>query len=693
MSKTLLGDKTGIDGPLAVAIVQALGAVGTQEAAVQLNALGSQLTGESMACRADALLMCADAMLKSGQAVPAVLVYQGLYQSKASSIIKAAALCGLVKADPEKADSLIKPAIVGDDAIIQAAAIQSLVWVKDHSGLLKSAAASAMKLPTSAQIHLMTVMADASESIAAALAVNMLDSQDEAVRIAAFRTLEKTGDETVVDLLAAKITQAQDRTEQQAGRDALCRMSGREIDRAIVHKVAGYKTAALDEDTVVELIKATVGRNTAEAPEVLFRAAGGDSKKISDEAIRALQTLAGPEYMEEFVNLLISQPTGNVQKALVVAAEKIVDPGNRAALLLDMYPTVSEQPEVQIAMLSVMGKLGDPHSAALLKKEFASTDVKISQAAFRSMTEWPGHDFVDEMKTLTQQAADAKTQILAFRAYVRMLDASATDANRSQVLDALIEACAMAPRADEQKAVIGVLGNYGSMKALTFVQDKAKDPALKAEATVALLQICEKVALRNPQAVKPIVTELQTTGHTDSMKKTAADILARIKDLDSFIADWQVSEVYRSEGKQGEQLFDLAFAPEKDINSGSWKNAQSLFSPANGMFDLSKLSGGSHQVTYMKTLLTAETAQPAMMKIGSDDGVKVWLNGQLVHAKNVGRPINAGDDTVNVSLVKGQNTVLVKVIQITGGWGFCMQLTDAEGNPAPGVSVDAGNRF
>jgi hypothetical protein len=41
------------------------------------------------------------------------------------------------------------------------------------------------------------------------------------------------------------------------------------------------------------------------------------------------------------------------------------------------------------------------------------------------------------------------------------------------------------------------------------------------------------------------------------------------------------------------------------------------------------------------------------LELGSDDGVKVWLNQKLVHAKNVARALRPGSDKVNVALNAG----------------------------------------
>ena len=59
------------------------------------------------------------------------------------------------------------------------------------------------------------------------------------------------------------------------------------------------------------------------------------------------------------------------------------------------------------------------------------------------------------------------------------------------------------------------------------------------------------------------------------------------------------------------------------------------------------------------------------MLAGSDDAVKVWLNGQLVHNNPINRGADDFQDQFPVTLKKGINILLVAVYEGGGGWsGF-----------------------
>jgi len=77
----------------------------------------------------------------------------------------------------------------------------------------------------------------------------------------------------------------------------------------------------------------------------------------------------------------------------------------------------------------------------------------------------------------------------------------------------------------------------------------------------------------------------------------------------------------------------------------------------------------------------SDTAREAVLKIGSDDGVALWLNGERVHLHDVARGLTVDEDVVPVTLRQGSNVLLVQVSQGGGDWGLCVRLCDAGGEP------------
>lgn len=81
---------------------------------------------------------------------------------------------------------------------------------------------------------------------------------------------------------------------------------------------------------------------------------------------------------------------------------------------------------------------------------------------------------------------------------------------------------------------------------------------------------------------------------------------------------------------------------------------------------------------YAWAVIESDAAKQAIFAIGSDDAVKVWHNGKLVHKTWGPRSIVQDNDLVPMSLVKGKNEILVEVQNIQGDWGFTARFVDQQ---------------
>ena len=78
-----------------------------------------------------------------------------------------------------------------------------------------------------------------------------------------------------------------------------------------------------------------------------------------------------------------------------------------------------------------------------------------------------------------------------------------------------------------------------------------------------------------------------------------------------------------------------------------------------------------YHVAYGYISLDSPDEQNTRMHVGSDDAVKVWLNGVLVHDNPVDRGAIDYQEDFSVTLKQGTNILLVAVYELWGGWsGF-----------------------
>ncbi|RKY04131.1 MAG: hypothetical protein DRP56_10440, partial [Planctomycetota bacterium] len=77
----------------------------------------------------------------------------------------------------------------------------------------------------------------------------------------------------------------------------------------------------------------------------------------------------------------------------------------------------------------------------------------------------------------------------------------------------------------------------------------------------------------------------------------------------------------------------------------------------------------------------------AKLKLGSDDGFKAWVNGNLVGSERVARGCETDQNIMPVKLKKGLNTLLLKIEDNVGGYKFIARFTDMNDQPLRTVKV------
>ena len=106
-------------------------------------------------------------------------------------------------------------------------------------------------------------------------------------------------------------------------------------------------------------------------------------------------------------------------------------------------------------------------------------------------------------------------------------------------------------------------------------------------------------------------------------------------------------------------------APTGGNNITDMVNAIGL---ANGDID--------HHVAYGFIILDSPQQQNTTMYVGSDDAVRVWLNGVVIHNNPIDRGADDYQESFPVTLKKGKNILLVTVYEERGGWSGFFGFTD-----------------
>jgi hypothetical protein len=97
--------------------------------------------------------------------------------------------------------------------------------------------------------------------------------------------------------------------------------------------------------------------------------------------------------------------------------------------------------------------------------------------------------------------------------------------------------------------------------------------------------------------------------------------------------------------------------------------------PVDGLVDFATGMGNcDYCVGYAWTEIDVPANLEAWLGIGSDDGLKIWHNGELVVDRWIRRPSRIDEDIVPLRLKKGKNQLLVKIQNVTIQWSFICRL-------------------
>jgi HEAT repeat protein len=162
------------------------------------------------------------------------------------------------------------------------------------------------------------------------------------------------------------------------------------------------------------------------------------------------------------------------------------------------------------------------------------------------------------------------------------------------------------------------------------------------------------------------------------------------------IAGDEFSGMFKGE-KEGTFTMKMVLRTSPNLGKKPPDNAIVLFSgndldnweqrrDRTGYINLARYMSCKDCAAYLRTEILSEIKQEAVLKVGSDDAVKAWLNGNQILAHNIMRGAEPAQEKINVTLNKGWNIILLKITNGGGGWGAFVRLVDSKGRPLENIA-------
>jgi len=425
----------------------------------------------------------------------------------------------------------------------------------------------------------------------------------------------------------------------------------------------------------------------------LLQLAQGSNPSLASLALSAAGQLAGENSLPTLLALLPKISDAGVREAAEMAVievcRKIAREQNRAQPILTALQSESE-PAVRVSLVRILGGLGTASALTGVQSALQDSAEPVREAAFRVLSEWPEPSVVPVLLTHFRAEANATHRILALRGLVRLSNPDQSGAS-TNLLPLYEQVLPNVKAAEEKKLVLSGLGNVKDIRAMKMIEPFLADAEARDEAALAFARVAGCQAASDPDAARAALQKALAASSNPAVSAQAQEVMEVIDRFEGFITTWQASGPYLQDNKNELQLFDIPFAPEPGQSGNvNWRTVNLNPAPNQpAIVDLSGLFGGDYRVGYLKAWIRSDTAQSARLELGSDDGIKVWLNQQVVHANNINRGLLPGQDKTNVTLKQGWNELLVKVTQGGGGWVACARLRKAAGGKLEGVHIAA----
>lgn len=354
----------------------------------------------------------------------------------------------------------------------------------------------------------------------------------------------------------------------------------------------------------------------------------------------------------------------------------------------------AELPAPQRAALTWMiSQLETDDPVPYLVAALGADATEVTIAAARGLANRPDPRACDALRAVVV-SGPAEAREPALEAMLSILDADEDEAlaDPTGSYEFALERTQSA--ANASRALLG-LARHATPEMASLVRPYIDDPDTRLAALTAFTTIGFATAQSGDQArAREVLTEAVRLGPPRDTATAAIRVLRQLGvDEDfaaaaGFITSWRVIGPFGASLTAWDQ--PLEGLPEAEstqpLHGLEWRSVDTP--DIQGIVDLFALmEPRENVVAYAEAEFVSPVAGPAVLGIGSDDGVVVWLNGERVHQNNAARPVTVDEDKVTVTLREGTNRIVLKVLQGGGQWGYTVRVMTSDGTPIELESV------
>ena len=340
------------------------------------------------------------------------------------------------------------------------------------------------KISPEVQPSLIEALGERGDATARPAILEMLKSEQAAVRTAALVALGGLGTPAEVPLLAQKAATGTE-TEKDAARRGLISLRGEGINAAVAAAMADADAALK-----VELIKALALRNATQSLPKVLEAAKDADPAVRSAGLEALRFLAGADNAAAIVDVLkAAKQADQIQKA-ELALLSVANRDRQKTAEAAIAGLADAEPASRVSLLRVLARSGGDKALAAVVEQSKADDESVADEAVRMLSVWFDAGAAGHLMGIAKNSKNSRHQVLAVRGLVNL--ASPAEDKPADVKMAT-EAINLAKRPAEKLLVIGMLGQTDSADSLAVVAAALDDAALANEAGLAAVMISERI--------------------------------------------------------------------------------------------------------------------------------------------------------------------------------------------------------
>jgi hypothetical protein len=442
-----------------------------------------------------------------------------------------------------------------------------------------------------------------------------------------------------------------------------------------------------------EAVRALVSRGVQISVDRLLAWAEDPHEAIRAEALGGLALCATAEHLSVMIKSVVKAEGNEERQAAKQALTALCGRMEEKAGCVDAAIDALDGDATALAkgdFLEVLAGIGG--EKALDRVRISLEEADLRNAAVAALVSWPDPSPASDLLKVAQNDPEKPNRLKALAGYVRL---ASLEGQRcaDETVKMYRSAMDAARDVDEKRVVLEGISPVAHPDLLEMVAKVLDEEALRGAAVTTALRVAKPLSGAYREKAVEVLKKVAEAATAEEDKSDALGAIEIIGRYENFITAWYVSGAYGEKGQRKDYLFEVAFPPEEaGAQEASWKLMPFTCNPDKPwLVDLGGLLGEIEAVAYLKTILVKSEECDAKLELGSNDAVKAWLNGELVHSNNAARQVQPADDAVEIHLKKGSNTLLLKIVNAGGGWGACARLRDSSGNDLAGVEVDLRN--